>query len=239
MQIIPAIDLIDGKCVRLTQGDYTQKKVYNAQPTEVAKEFQDAGITRLHLVDLDGARTRQLINLPVLESIASTTSLIIDFGGGIGSLEDLEEVFNAGAAMATIGSLAVRQPDLFHRWLADYGGSRILLGADVKGEKIAISGWTESTELTVLDFLASHLSYGLQQAFCTDISKDGLLQGPSVELYREIIEEFPALHLIASGGVSNIADLVALQEIGCRGAIVGKAIYEGKITLRALQDFID
>jgi phosphoribosylformimino-5-aminoimidazole carboxamide ribotide isomerase len=239
MQIIPAIDLIDGKCVRLTQGDYTQKKVYNARPTEVAKEFQDAGITRLHLVDLDGAKARKLINLPVLESIASTTSLIIDFGGGIGSLEDLEEVFNAGAAMATIGSLAVRQPDLFHRWLADYGGSRILLGADVKGEKIAISGWTESTELTVLDFLASHLSYGLQQAFCTDISKDGLLQGPSLDLYREIIEEFPALHLIASGGVSNIADLVALQEIGCRGAIVGKAIYEGKITLRALQDFID
>jgi phosphoribosylformimino-5-aminoimidazole carboxamide ribotide isomerase len=238
MQIIPAIDLIDGKCVRLTQGDYRQKKVYNAQPTEVAREFQDAGIQRLHLVDLDGAKAGKIVNLPVLESIASATSLIIDFGGGIGSLADLNQVFNAGASMATVGSLAVRQPELFHQWLADYGGSRILLGADVKGENIAISGWTESTAWTIIDFLASHLSHGLHQAFCTDISKDGLLQGPSLDLYRQILEQLPDLHLIASGGVSSIDDLAALQDIGCHGAIVGKAIYEGKITLNALRDFM-
>lgn len=239
MQIIPAIDLIDGKCVRLTQGDYAQKKVYNARPTDVAKEFQDAGIRRLHLVDLDGAKAGQIINLRVLESIASSTSLIIDFGGGISTIEDFEQVFSAGAAIATVGSLAVRQPEVFHRCLADYGGSRILLGADVKDEHIAISGWTESTELTILDFLASHLSQGLQQAFCTDISKDGLLQGPALDLYQQIIQQFPALHLIASGGVSAVEDLIALRDIGCQGAIVGKAIYEGKITLGALGDFID
>jgi phosphoribosylformimino-5-aminoimidazole carboxamide ribotide isomerase len=234
MEIIPAIDLIDGKCVRLTQGDYARKKVYNENPLEVARQFEDAGIRRLHLVDLDGAKAGRLVNLPVLETLSAGTSLCIDFGGGIKRDEDVEAVFAAGAAMATVGSIAVKEPDTFYRWLKEYGGDRILAGADVKGEKMAVSGWTEQTGLSVFDFLAEATAQGLTQAFCTDIARDGLLQGPSVELYKKIIAKFPQLYFIASGGVSNAEDLLQLKDAGCAGAIVGKAIYEGRIRVSDL-----
>lgn len=234
MEIIPAIDIIEGKCVRLTQGDYNQKKVYNENPLEVARQFEDAGIRRLHLVDLDGAKAGKVRNWKVLEDIATHTQLIIDFGGGIKNDEDIEMVFCSGAAMATLGSIAVKQPTIFFQWLTRYGGDKILLGADVNNKKIAISGWTEQTEITVFDFLKTFSEKGLTQAFCTDISKDGLLAGPSVDLYQEIIIRFPELYFIASGGVSSIEDLVQLKKAGCKGAIIGKAIYEGKISLKSL-----
>ena len=237
MQIIPAIDIIDGKCVRLTQGDYAQQKIYNENPLEVAKQFEDAGIKRLHLVDLDGAKAGQIINYKVLENIAANTSLIIDFGGGIKTDEDIEGVLNAGASIATIGSIAVKQPEIFYGWLEKFGGEKILLGADVKNDKIAIHGWTEQTEIDILYFLEQNLSKGLQQAFCTDISKDGLLQGPAINLYKRIIERFPGLDFIASGGVSSLDDLRRLKEIGCSGVIVGKAIYEGKMRLAEMKKF--
>lgn len=237
MIIIPAIDLIDGKCVRLTQGDYAQKKIYNENPLEVARAFEDAGLTRLHLVDLDGAKAGKVINQKVLETLAAHTHLTIDFGGGIKTDQDIRSVFNAGAAIATIGSIAVKKPEYFYKWISEYGGEKILLGADVKNEKIAIHGWTEQTGLTVYNFLEENIQHGLKQAFCTDISKDGLLQGPSTALYKKIISRFPGLKFIASGGVSSIADLVKLKEIGCEGAIVGKAIYEGHLTVTELQEF--
>jgi phosphoribosylformimino-5-aminoimidazole carboxamide ribotide isomerase len=235
MDIIPAIDIIDGKCVRLTQGDYAQKKVYNENPLEVAKEFEDAGIRRLHLVDLDGAKARKVVNRKVLETLATQTTLTIDFGGGIKTNEDIGMIFQSGAAIATIGSMAVKQPELFYQWLEKYGGEKILLGADVKEEKIAIHGWTQQTEISVFDFLEQNINKGLQQAFCTDISKDGLLQGPSLDLYKKIIARFPMLKFIASGGVTTIADLKQLREIGCDGVIVGKAIYEGRIRVSDLE----
>lgn len=238
MQIIPAIDIIEGKCVRLTQGDYSQKKVYNENPLEVAKQFEDAGIKRLHLVDLDGAKAGRVINWKVLENIATKTKLVIDFGGGIKTGKDIEIIFNSGGAIATIGSIAVKQPELFHQWLKKYGGDNILLGADVKNEKIAIHGWTEQTEINVFDFLEQHIDKGLKQAFCTDISKDGLLQGPATDLYKKIIERFPELKFIASGGVTSIDDLTKLKEAGCEGVIIGKAIYEGKIRMEELKPFI-
>jgi phosphoribosylformimino-5-aminoimidazole carboxamide ribotide isomerase len=237
MQIIPAIDLIDGKCVRLSQGDYAQKKIYNKNPLEVARQFEDAGLVRLHLVDLDGAKAGRLVNLQVLEVIATHTSLTIDFGGGIKTDQDMECVFQSGAAIATVGSIAVKQPEIFFGWLERYGGEKILLGADVKGEKIAIHGWTEQTELSVFDFLEGNISKGLKQAFCTDISKDGLLQGPSITLYERMIARFPVLHFIASGGVSSMDDLIRLKEIGCQGAIIGKAFYEGRISIGELASF--
>lgn len=237
MQIIPAIDIIEGKCVRLTQGDYSQKKVYNERPLEVAKQFEDAGIKRLHLVDLDGAKAGRIINWKVLENIATKTELVIDFGGGIKTEKDIEIIFNSGGAMATIGSIAVKQPELFHQWLKKYGGENILLGADVKDEKITIHGWTEQTEINVFDFIEQHIGKGLKQAFCTDISKDGLLQGPAIDLYRKIIERFPGLKFIASGGITSIDDLMELKETGCKGAIIGKAIYEGKINIHDLKHF--
>jgi len=234
MEIIPAIDIIDGKCVRLTEGDYTQKTVYNENPLEVAKSFEDAGIKRLHLVDLDGAKAGKVANWKVLESIAKNTQLVIDFGGGIKNESDLKIVFESGAALATIGSLAVKEPALFEMWLKQYGESRFLLGADVKGENIAIGGWLETTNETIIEFIQKYISKGVTQLFCTDISKDGKLEGPSVELYSKIIQQFPELYFIASGGVSSMQDIDELRLIGCSGVIVGKAIYEGRIKISEL-----
>lgn len=237
MQIIPAIDIIDGKCVRLTQGDYAQKKVYNENPLEVAKQFEDAGLQRLHLVDLDGAKAGAVKNWKVLELLAGKTSLVIDFGGGIKKQEDLDIVFNSGAALATIGSLAVKEEAVFVSWLQLYGADKFLLGADVKDEKIAVSGWLETTDITIDDFIEKYLQQGIQQVFCTDISKDGKLEGPATALYKHIIDRFPGLHFIASGGVSSVKDVEALAAIGCAGVIIGKAFYEGRITIEELVAF--
>lgn len=238
MEIIPAIDIIDGKCVRLTQGDYEQKKIYNEHPLEVAKQFEDAGLKRLHLVDLDGAKAGAVKNWKVLEKITGKTSLVIDFGGGIKKEEDVQIVFESGAAYATIGSLAVKDENVFVNWLKQYGAGKFLLGADVKEEKIAVSGWLETTGIWVYDFISKYIDHGVQQVFCTDVSKDGKLEGPSSDLYKNIISEFPLLHFIASGGVSSMKDLEELQAIGCKGAIVGKAIYEGRIQLEDLTNYI-
>ncbi|GAO43484.1 1-(5-phosphoribosyl)-5-[(5-phosphoribosylamino)methylideneamino]imidazole-4-carboxamide isomerase [Flavihumibacter petaseus] len=237
MEIIPAIDLIDGKCVRLTQGDYNQKTIYNEDPLEVALEFEAAGLRRLHLVDLDGARLGKVTNWKVLERIASRTGLVIDFGGGVKTAEDLRIVLESGAALVTIGSLAVKAPDTFAAWMSTYGADKFLLGADVKNEKIAVAGWLETTDVWIYDFLREYFQKGIRQVFCTDVSKDGKLEGPALDLYRNILKELPELDLIASGGVSNMADVEALAEIGCAGVIIGKAIYENRITLKDLQSF--
>ena len=238
MEIIPAIDVIEGKCVRLTHGDYSQKKIYNERPLEVAKEFEDAGIRRLHLVDLDGAKAGRIQNWNVLEDIASRTGLVIDFGGGIKSEKDLQIVFDSGAAMATIGSLAVKEESLFSGWLSAYGADKFLLGADVKNEKITVSGWLEQTDIGVYDFIQSYLDKGITQVFCTDVSKDGALEGPSLSLYRGIVDRFRDLHFIASGGVATKEDVVQLDQAGCTGVIIGKAIYEGRIRLHDLKSFL-
>jgi phosphoribosylformimino-5-aminoimidazole carboxamide ribotide isomerase len=235
MEIIPAIDIIDGKCVRLTQGDYELKTIYNENPLEVAKAFEGAGLKRLHLVDLDGAKEGTVKNWAVLQQIAASTTLSIDFGGGIKQDKDLKIVFESGAAYATIGSLAVKQREVFVSWLKEYGADKFLLGADVKSEKIAVAGWLETTDIDIYDFLKDYVGQGIQQVFCTDVSKDGKLEGPSVDLYKKIIEQFPSLWFIASGGVSSMDDLYALKAIGCSGAIVGKAIYEGRIQLKELK----
>ncbi len=237
MQIIPAIDIIDGKCVRLTQGDYAQKTVYNEDPLAVAKEFEAAGLLRLHLVDLDGAKAGAVQNWKVLESIATHTSLVIDFGGGIKKEEDVNIVFNSGAALATIGSLAVKNEVLFVQWLNQFGPDKFLLGADVKDEKITVGGWLETTDIGIYDFIEKYMTHGITQLFCTDVSKDGKLEGPSTILYQQIIARFPDLHFIASGGVSSVEDLNDLQTVGCKGAIVGKAIYENRISLNQLKNF--
>lgn len=237
MEIIPAIDIIDGKCVRLTQGDYDRKTVYNDDPLEVAKAFEAAGIKRLHLVDLDGAKAGAIKNWRVLEAVASKTKLVVDFGGGIKTKKGLDLVFQAGAAFATIGSLAVKDQRLFSSWLEEYGPEKFLLGADVKDEKIAVSGWLETTSINVIDFIRGYAEKGMTQVFCTDISKDGQMEGPSLDLYEQIIAAFPTLKFIASGGVSSVHDLDELQRIGCSGAIVGKAFYEGKISLEELSQF--
>jgi phosphoribosylformimino-5-aminoimidazole carboxamide ribotide isomerase len=234
MQIIPAIDIIDGKCVRLTKGDYSQKKIYNEDPLEVAMAFEDAGLIRLHLVDLDGAKAGSVKNWKVLEKIAGKTGLTIDFGGGIKKEKDLQVVFNSGARLATIGSLAVKEEKTFEEWIDRYGAEKFFLGADVKEEKIAVSGWLETTDINVYDFIEKYVEKGLSQVFCTDISKDGMLAGPALDLYREIILRFPDLFFVASGGVSSVRDLEHLDGIGTRGAIIGKAIYEGRITLKDL-----
>ena len=234
MVIIPAIDIIDGKCVRLTQGDYSQKKIYNESPLEVAKEFEAAGIQRLHLVDLDGAKAGKVQNWKVLQSIAGNTGLVIDFGGGIKQEADMKIVFDSGASMATIGSMAVKDADTFSEWISTYGAEKIFLGADVKEEKIAVGGWLETTDLSVFDFMQDYIKKGVNNIFCTDISKDGKMEGPSLALYQKIIARFPDLFFVASGGVSNMDDVHALKAIGCKGAIIGKAIYEGKITLAEL-----
>jgi len=234
MEIIPAIDIIDGKCVRLTQGDYEQKKVYNERPLEVARQFEDAGLRRLHLVDLDGAKAGAVKNWKVLETLAGKTGLVIDFGGGIKTEADVEIVFNSGAALATVGSIAVKDGPLFVSWLQAYGADKFLLGADVKDEKIAVSGWLETTDRWIYDFIEEYMEKGVRQLFCTDVSKDGLLQGPALDLYKNIVGKFPGLHFIASGGVSGMDDVRRLEEVGCAGVIIGKAIYEGRITLKEL-----
>jgi phosphoribosylformimino-5-aminoimidazole carboxamide ribotide isomerase len=238
MEIIPAIDIIEGKCVRLTQGDYEQKKIYNEHPLEVAKQFEDVGLKRLHLVDLDGAKAGSVKNWKVLETLASKTSLIIDFGGGIKKEEDVKIVFSSGAALATIGSVAVKDENEFVKWLLIFGADKFLLGADVKEEKIAVSGWLEKTDIWIYDFIQKYIEHGVQQIFCTDVSKDGKLEGPSIDLYKNITTKFPELHFIASGGVSLLKDLEELKKIGCKGAIVGKAIYENKISLSDLKNFV-
>lgn len=235
MEIIPAIDIIDGKCVRLTHGDYSQKKIYNEHPLEVAKQFEDAGLQRLHLVDLDGAKEGKVKNWKVLETLAGKTATVIDFGGGIKSEKDVQIVFDSGAALATIGSMAVKEKEVFLQWLQKFGANKFLLGADVKKEKLTISGWTEQTEIWIYDFIEDYMQKGIAQIFCTDVAKDGALEGPSTELYKNIIEKFPALHFIASGGVSSIDDVYQLQEIGCKGVIIGKAIYEGRVHLHELK----
>lgn len=237
MHIIPAIDLIDGQCVRLTQGDYSQKKVYHDSPLEMAKRFEDAGIKRLHLVDLDGAKAKRIINGAVLRSIASGTSLKVDFGGGVQSDEDIALAFSLGAHQVTGGSIAVKNPALFDSWIKQFGGEKIILGADAKDRKIAVSGWQETSGEEVISFIKKYFAKGLFHVICTDVAKDGLLQGPSLDLYRDILSEIPGIRLIASGGVSGIKDLEDLQNIGVYGAIVGKAYYEGKITLEQLASF--
>lgn len=238
MYPIPAIDIIDGKCVRLTQGDYAQKKVYNEDPLEVAQQFEDAGLKRLHLVDLDGARAKHIVNYKVLEKLAAKTNLHIDFGGGLKTDEDLRIAFESGAQQITGGTIAVKQPDVFTSWLQKYGAERIILGADVKDGRIAISGWQEQSELEIMPFLADYVGKGVQYTICTDVSKDGLLQGTALGLYQEIRSEFNDLQLIASGGVTSMEELEKLHEMGCYGAIIGKAIYEGKIALSELTSFI-
>lgn len=235
MNIIPAIDLIDGKCVRLTQGDYSRKKIYNENPLEVAKMFEAAGIRRLHLVDLDGAKAQHIVNYRVLRSIAAGTSLSIDFGGGLKTDDDLRIAFDSGAAMITGGSIAVKNPETFNRWLADYGTDRIILGADVKDGMIAVNGWTETAPVDLTAFLSGYRAKGVTQVICTDISRDGMMQGPAIELYRSLLEQFPGLYLIASGGVSSMNDITALRSAGVPAVITGKAIYEGKIGLDELQ----
>lgn len=238
IEIIPAIDLIDGKCVRLSQGDYNQKTVYNENPLEVAKMFEAVGITRLHLVDLDGAKAQHIVNYKVLELIASKTNLVIDFGGGLKSDKDLEIAFNSGASMITGGSIAVKEKDTFLNWLEKYGSEKIILGADAKNGKIAVSGWLETTELPVVDFISSYYKEGISKVISTDISRDGMLTGPSFELYSDILNELPEVQIIASGGIATMDDILKLDEMGIPGVITGKAIYENRITLKEIEKFI-
>lgn len=237
MYIIPAIDLIGGKCVRLSQGDYSSKKEYHDDPLEMAKRFEGAGISRLHLVDLDGAKAKKIINGDVLERICSGTSLKVDFGGGIQADAEIEKAFALGAKQVTGGSIAVKNPTLFDEWITKYGSEKIILGADAKNKKIAVGGWEETTSVELIPFIKSYFDKGIRYVICTDVAKDGLLQGPSVDLYREILQEIPELKLIASGGVSSVKDLEELEEVGVYGAIVGKAYYEGRVTLEELAAF--
>lgn len=237
IELIPAIDMIDGKCVRLTQGDYDTKKVYNEDPLEVAKMFEDHGIRRLHVVDLDGARQGRIINYRTLERIATRTSLVIDFGGGLKQEGDLEIAFESGAQMVTGGSIAVKDPETFTSWITRFGPEKIILGADAKDKKIAISGWEEMTDQELIPFIRDYHDKGITKTICTDISRDGMLQGPAIGLYKEIQEQIPLLYLIASGGVSSIQDIEKLAEAGIPAVIFGKAIYEGKIQLKDLIRF--
>jgi len=237
--IIPAIDLIDGKCVRLSQGDYEQKKVYNENPLEVAKMFENSGIQRLHLVDLDGAKAKHVVNARVLDQIATKTNLKIDFGGGIKTNDDLKLVFNCGAIQATVGSVAITNKDLFFSWLQQYGSEKLILGADVKDRKIAVSGWLDVTEVKLNNFLEEYKTKGVSYVLCTDISKDGMLQGTAMDLYKELNEVFPTLKVIASGGITNISEVEELNNMGVYGVIIGKAIYEGRIQLKDLKNFIE
>ncbi len=237
MRIIPAIDIIEGKCVRLTKGDYTQKKIYNENPIEVAKEFEDVGIQNLHLVDLDGAKEGQIINYKILEKIATQTNLNIDFGGGLKTNEDVRIAFESGANQITGGSIAVKNAELFVEWLHRYGPDKIILGADVIDRKIAIDAWQSTSDNEIFSFISDYFQKGIRYIICTDVSKDGMLEGTSEELYREILEHSP-VKLIASGGVTSMDDLYNLKEIGCEGTIIGKAIYENRITLKDLVNFI-
>ena len=239
IEVIPAIDIIEGKAVRLSQGDYNQKKVYNEDPLEVAKLFEDHGIRRLHMVDLDGAKAHRIINYKVLERVASRTSLIIDFGGGLKSDADLEIAFDSGAKMVTGGSIAVKNPEIFSRWIEKFGSSHIILGADCRDHKISVAGWTEDTNEDVIPFIHLWRKQGINKVICTDISKDGMLQGPNIELYKEIKKQDTNLYLIASGGVAELRDIELLEEAGIPAVIVGKAIYEGKIQLKDILKFIE
>jgi len=237
MRIIPAIDIIDGKCVRLTKGDYDTKKVYNENPIEVAKRFESVGVQYLHLVDLDGAKANHIVNYKVLEQIASKTSLKIDFGGGLKSNEDLHIAFNSGAKQITGGSIAVKDADTFEGWIEKYGSSKIILGADCNNENIAISGWQEESQLQVIPFIKGYQEKGVKYVICTDIAKDGMLEGPSFDLYKQILQEAKDVKLIASGGITTIEDINKLEDLGCEGAIIGKALYEGRISLRELETY--
>ena len=237
MRIIPAIDIIDGKCVRLSKGDYSTQKTYNEHPLEVAKAFEDHGIEHLHLVDLDGAKSKHIVNHKVLETIATKTNLKIDFGGGLKTDEDLKIAFNSGAKQVTGGSIAVKEPDVFSQWISDYGAEKIILGADVRGTYIATDGWLETSNQSLFDFLTYYQAKGIQYTICTDISKDGMLQGPSFDLYKRILAE-NQIKLIASGGISQFDELPQLAEMGCEGTIIGKAIYENRISLKQLENFI-
>ena len=238
IEIIPAIDLIEGKCVRLTQGDYATRKVYNEDPLEVAKAFEDAGIRRLHVVDLDGAKAGHIVNYRVLEKLAGHTDLVIDFGGGLKQTKDVEIAFDCGAQMVTGGSIAVKDPETFTAWIARFGSERIILGADAKDRRIAISGWEEATDAELLPFIQKYREQGIEKVICTDISRDGMLEGPAVDLYKEILEAVPEIYLIASGGVSSIADIEKLAEANVPAVIFGKALYEGRITLKELERFV-
>jgi phosphoribosylformimino-5-aminoimidazole carboxamide ribotide isomerase len=237
MYIIPAIDLIGGKCVRLSQGDYSSKKEYHDDPLEMAKRFEGVGIQRLHLVDLDGAKAKKIVNADVLQRICAGTSLQVDFGGGIQADEELEKAFSLGAKQVTGGSIAVKNRALFESWIAKYGSEKIILGADAKDRKIAVGGWEETTSVDLIPFIKDYVSKGIRYVICTDVAKDGLLQGPSTELYQEILQEIPGVKLIASGGVSSVKDLEELEKIGVYGTIVGKAYYEGRVTLEELAAF--
>ncbi len=238
MELIPAIDLIEGKCVRLTQGDYSTRKVYNEDPLEVALQFESVGIERLHVVDLDGAKAGHIVNYNVLERLASRTRLIIDFGGGLKSDEDLRIAFDCGAQMITGGSIAVKNPERFLTWLEKYGGERVILGADAKDKKIAVSGWEEGTDLDLIPFVKDYREKGVQKIICTDIGRDGMLQGPAIDLYKEIKEEVEGLYVIASGGVSSMADIERLDEAGIPAVIFGKAIYEGRIRMSEIEKYV-
>jgi len=242
MRIIPAIDIIDGKCVRLSKGDYKTKKIYNENPLEVAKEFEAHGIKYLHLVDLDGAKSQHIVNHKVLEKIASQTGLSIDFGGGLKTEKDLEIAFESGAKQVTGGSIAVKNQEMFKSWLKKYGSDKIILGADAQNEKVAISGWLEESREDLIPFIKEYQTEGVKYVICTDISKDGMLEGPSFELYKRILEETSAegnnINLIASGGISTFDELPALAKMGCEGTIIGKAIYEGRISLKQLENYI-
>jgi phosphoribosylformimino-5-aminoimidazole carboxamide ribotide isomerase len=238
MRIIPAIDIIDGKCVRLSKGDYDTKKIYNEHPLEVAKNFEAHGIEHVHLVDLDGAKSKHIVNHKILEQIATKTQLKIDFGGGLKTTADVHIAFESGARQITGGSIAVKDPSMFKNWLQKYGSDRIILGADAHHRKIAISGWLEKSDDDVVDFIKQYTMDGAVYVICTDISKDGMLEGPSFDLYQEILKEVPNVKLIASGGISTVDELPALAELGCEGTIIGKAIYENRITLKQLEAFI-
>ncbi|MCM1079207.1 MAG: 1-(5-phosphoribosyl)-5-[(5-phosphoribosylamino)methylideneamino]imidazole-4-carboxamide isomerase [Bacteroidales bacterium] len=234
IELIPAIDIIDGKCVRLTKGDYAQKKVYNENPAAVAAEFERLGFKRLHVVDLDGAKSRHIVNDSVLRAITSETNLIVDFGGGIKTSEDIEKAFDAGASMVTIGSIAVTAPDLCEQWIEQYGAEKIILGADVRNGKISINGWKDDSQEALIPFLHKYVGMGIKNVLCTEISKDGTLQGPAMQLYRQVMQEFPDMYLIASGGVSSNADIEDLSSNGIPAVVFGKAFYEGRIDITKL-----
>ena len=236
IEIIPAIDIISGKCVRLSKGDYEQQTVYSESPVEVAKAFEGAGCKRLHLVDLDGAKSNHIVNYKVLEDIASSTNLVIDFGGGIKSDEDVHIAFESGAAMITGGSIAVKSPALFESWISKFGPNKIILGADAKDKKIATNGWMDNSEHSIVPFINSYLEKGISKVISTDISNDGMLQGTSIELYTELLDQCPGIYLIASGGVASLDDLRQLEEINVPAVIAGKALYEGRITLKDLEN---
>lgn len=238
MDIIPAIDIIDGKCVRLSKGDYNAKKIYNDNPLDVAKQFCDAGIRRLHLVDLDGAKNKHIVNHKTLEIIATHTNLIIDFGGGVKSRNDLTTAFNSGAAMVTVGSTAVSDPETMYSWIDEFGADKMILGADVRDGYISVNGWLDDSSITLDSFLADYTGRGIKKVLCTDINRDGMLQGAANDLYKQILTNHPDMYLIASGGVSSLEDLISLKEAGLPAAIVGKAYYEGRVTLQQLSTLI-